>query len=332
MRPIEAMFQMISGKWVTSAIAAAARLGVADHLEGGPKSTKDLVEKLKVNEQALYRLLRALAGIGVFHEEAGRAFSQTPLSDLLRSNANPCLRNIAMMMSDPWHMNCWTELNWSVETGKPAPFKVYGMPGFEYLSKHPDEAVNFNNAMTDLSMGDAPAAVAAYDFSRFGSIVDVGGGMGGLLARILESAPALKGTLFDMPYVIEQARKGPLLARFADRCSFEGGSFFESVPDADAYIMKQIIHDWDDEHASKILKNCRKGIRPGGKLLVMDRVVGPPNQPDPTKFMDLEMLVLPGGQERDEEEWRALFTGNGFRLDRIIPTASPLRILESSPV
>jgi hypothetical protein len=235
-------------------------------------------------------------------------------------------------MSDPWHVNCWTKLNWSVETGKPAPYKVFGMPGFEYFSKHPDQAVNFNNAMTDLSLGDGPAVVAAYDFSRFTSIVDVGGGMGALLAGILESTPQLQGTLFDMPYVIEQARKRPLLSNVADRCSFVGGSFFESVPQADAYIMKFIIHDWDDGHASKILTNCRKGIRADGKLLVVDRVVGPPNQPDPTKFMDLEMLVLPGGLERDEEEWRALYAGNGFRLDRIIGTHGPMCILEGTPV
>jgi hypothetical protein len=330
--PVDAMFQLITGKWVTSAVSAAARLGVADHLESGSKSTRELAEKLNVNEDALYRLLRAIAGVGVFHEEEARNFSQTPLSDLLRSNAKPCLRNMAMMMSDPWHTNCWTELNWCVETGKSAPYKLYGMSAFEYLSKHPDEAVNFNNAMTDLSLGDGPAVVSCYDFSRFESIVDVGGGMGALLAGVLESAPRLQGTLFDMPYVIDQARSGSILSRFADRCSFEGGSFFAAVPAADAYIMKYIIHDWDDERAGKILANCRQAIRAGGKLLVVDRVVGPPNVPDPTKFMDMEMLVLPGGLERNEAEWNALFAANGFRLRHIISTPGPMRIMEADPI
>ena len=326
------MFQLLTAKWVTSAVSAAARLGVADHLESEPKSTQELAEKLKVNEAALYRLLRSTASVGVFHEEDGRRFSQTPLSDLLRSGAQPCLRNFAMMMSDPWHMKCWSELNWAVETGRPAAFKAYGMSGFEYFSQNPAEAVNFNNAMTDLSLGDGPAVVASYDFSPFGHIVDVGGGLGGLLAAVLAANPTVKGTLFDMPYVIDQAAKAPLLAPYTDRCTFIGGSFFDSVPSADAYIMKYIIHDWDDEHSNKILTHCRKGIREGGKLLVVDRVVGPPNQPDLTKFMDLEMMVLPGGLERDETEWRALFAANGFRLENVIRTHGPMCIMEGAPV
>lgn len=326
------MFHLLAGKWVTSALSTAARLGIADHLESGSKAALELAEKVAVKEDPLYRLLRALASVGVFHEGAGRVFSQTPLSDLLRTNAKPCLRNFAMLMGDPWHVNCWMELTWSVETGKPAPYKIYGVGGFQHFAEHPEEAVNFNNAMTDLSLGDGPAVAAAYDFSQFKHLVDVGGGMGALLAAILEKSPALKGTLFDMPYVVDQARKLPLLSSFASRCSFEGGSFFEAVPGADAYVMKYIIHDWDDAEAGVILKNCRKGIRAGGKLLVVDRVVGPANQPDLTKFMDLEMLVLPGGRERSEPEWRDLFSANGFRLERIIQTPGPMCIMEGSPV
>jgi hypothetical protein len=331
--PIESLFQLITGKWISAAVSAAARLGIADQLETGPRSTKELAAKLDVNEAALYRLLRALASIGVFHEEDGRRFSQTPVSDLLRTNSKPCLRNFAMMFTDEWHMNVWKELAWSVQTGRPAPYKVYGMGGFEFFVQRPDQALNFNNAMTDLSLGDAPAVVAAYDFSQFAHIVDVGGGMGGLLAAVLDANPNAKGTLFDMPYVIEQARTGPLLARHAQRCDFQGGSFFETVTrGADAYMMKYIIHDWDDEQSNKILGHCRKGINAGGRLLVVDRVVGPPNQFDITKFMDLEMLVAPGGLERTEPEWKALFSANGFTLERIIPTQGPLSIMEGSPV
>jgi SAM-dependent methyltransferase len=332
MPPFAALFQMCNAKWVSSAISVAAKLGVADHLESGPKTAKQLADEMNVHEMALYRLLRALTGVGVFHEGDGHLFSHTALSDLLRSNANPSLRNLEMMLIDDWYTKAWTELGWTIETGRAAPEKVFGMSLFEYFSKHPEDAVNFNGAMTDLSKGDGPAVVASYDFSRFEHIVDVGGGVGALLAAILESAPKLRGTLLDMPYVIERAKKGPLLASFTPRCEFVGGSFFEAVPKAaDAYIMKHIIHDWDDEHATKILKNCRRAMRPDSKLLVVDRVVGPPNQPDQAKLFDLEMMVNPGGLERSEPEWRRLFGMSGFRLERTIPTPAPQSILEGTP-
>jgi O-methyltransferase domain/Dimerisation domain len=327
-----ALFQMLIGKWLSSAISAAARLGIADRLESGPKTAKQLASELNVHERSLYRLLRALASVGVFHEGEGELFNQTPLSDPLRSNAKPCLRNLAMMLIDDWHNKAWAELAWTIETGRPAPEKVFGMSLFEYLSKYPEEAANFNNGMTDLSKGDGPAVVASYDFSRFEHIVDVGGGVGAMLAAILESAPKLRGTLLDMPYVIERARKAPLLASSAARCEFAGGSFFEAVPKgADAYIMKHIIHDWDDEHATIILANCRKAMLPDGKLLVVDRVVGPASQPDQAKLFDLEMMVTPGGLERSEPEWRRLFAAAGFRLERIIPMPAPQSILEGTP-
>jgi len=273
--PMEAMFQLLTARWVTSAVSTAARLGIADLLESGPRSTQELAAAAKVKEAPLYRLLRACSSVGVFHEQEGRVFSQTPMSQLLSKDVAGSLRNYALMMNDEWHLRCWGELPWCVETGTPASFKVYDQPLFEYLTKHPDDAVNFNNAMTDLSMGDGPAITAAYDFSKFEQIADLGGGMGGLLAAILEKNPKLKGTLVDLPYVIEQARTSPMLAPFAARCSFDGASFFDTVPAADAYIMKYIIHDWDDTKAAQILTNCRKAIRAGGKLLVVDRVVGP---------------------------------------------------------
>jgi SAM-dependent methyltransferase len=242
------------------------------------------------------------------------------------------LRNLAMMLGDDWHVKNWAELGWSIETGRPAAEKVFGTSLFDYLSRHPEKAANFNNAMTDLSSGDGPVVVASYDFSRFECIVEVGGGLGALLAAILENAPKLRGVLFDMPYVIEQARKAPMLGSFAARCEFVGGSFFDGVPKgADAYIMKHIIHDWDDERASQILCNCRNAIRPGGKLLIVDRVVGPANQPDQAKWFDIEMLVNPGGLERSQLEWQRLIATSGFRLERIVPMPAPQSILEATP-
>jgi O-methyltransferase domain/Dimerisation domain len=330
--PFAMLFQMVNAKWVSSAISVAAKLGIADHLESGSKTTQQLAQELNVHEMSVYRLLRALASVGVFHEGEDRLFSQTALSEPLRSHAKPSLRNMAMMLIDGWHSQNWAALDWTVKTGRPGSEKVFGMSIFEYLSGHPEEAVNFNNAMTDLSQGDGRAVVASYDFSRFKHIVDVGGGVGALLASILASAPKLRGTLLDLPHVVEHARKGPILSNLSARCEFAERSFLEAVPQgADAYIMKHVIHDWDDEHAAKILFNCRQAMHSDGTLLVVDRIVGPPNQPDQAKLLDLEMMVIPGGLERSEPEWQKLFATSGFRLERIIPLPTHQSILEATP-
>jgi len=324
---------MILGKWVSSAISAAAHFSIADHLESGPKSPKELAALTGTKEQPLYRLLRANASVGVFTELEDGRFAQTPLSDPLRTSAKPSIRHMAMMLTDDWHIRSWEQLPWCVETGKPASYKLNGMPMFDWMAQHPEKTVNFNQAMTDLSQGDSAAVIQSYDFSRFGHIVDVAGGHGTLLATILDQAAKSRGTLFDMPHVIDGAKKAGILDRFADRCTLEAGSFFESLPkDADAYIMKYIIHDWADPECIQILSNCRKGIRPGGRLLVVDQVVPGRNEPGVSKLMDLEMLVLPGGMERTEKEFRELFTASGFRLERIIPTPGIQCIIEGVPV
>jgi O-methyltransferase domain len=324
---------MILGKWVSSAISAAAHFGIADHLESGPKSVKELASLTKTQDRPLYRLLRANASVGVFSELEDGRFAQTPLSEPLRTNARPCVRHMAMMLTDDWHIRCWEQLPWCVETGKPASYKLHGTGMFDWMAQHPDRTGNFNQAMTDLSSGDAAAVVQSYDFSRFEHIVDVAGGHGALLAAILDQAPKLRGTLVEMPHVIEGAKKAGILERFSDRCALESGSFFESVPTgADAYIMKFIIHDWYDPECIKILGNCRKGIRPGGRLLVVDQVVPGRNEPGVSKLMDLEMLVLPGGMERTENEFRELFAASGFRLEGIITTPGIQCILEGVPV
>ncbi len=324
---------MILGKWVSNAISAAAHFAIADHLESGPKSPQELAALTGTEERPLYRLLRATASVGVFTELEDGRFAQSPLSEALRSNAKPCVRHLAMMLNDDWHIRAWEQLPWCVETGKPASYKLNGMPMFDWMAQHPEKTGNFNQAMTDLSQGDAAAVVQSYDFSRFEHIVDVAGGHGALLAAILEQAPKLRGTLFDMPHVIEGAKKAGILESFANRCTLEAGSFLESVPaGADAYIMKFIIHDWYDPECIKMLSHCRKGIRPGGRLLVVDQVVPARNEPGVSKLMDLEMLVLPGGMERNEKEFRELFAASGFRLERIIPTPALQCIIEGVPV
>jgi len=331
--PHAVLLQMILGKWVSSAISAAAHFGIADHLESGPKSPKELAALTGTQERPLYRLLRANASVGVFTELEDGRFGQTPLSEPLRTNAKPCVRHMAMMLTDDWHIRCWEQLPWCVETGKPASYKLNGMPMFDWMGQHPEKTGNFNQAMTDLSQGDSAAIVQSYDFSRFEHIVDVAGGHGALLAAILDQVPKLRGTLVEMPHVIEGAKKAGILDRFVNRCTLEAGSIFESVPaGADAYIMKFIIHDWYDPECVKILSQCRKGIRPGGRLLVVDQVVPARNEPGVAKFMDLEMLVLPGGMERTEKEFHELFMASGFRLERIIPTPALQSIIEGVPV
>jgi hypothetical protein len=324
---------MVLSQWTSTAICAAARLGIADQLESGPKTTKELASTLNLHEESLYRVLRALAGLGIFHEGENRTFSQTPLSDVLRTNAKPSLRYAASMMIDDFQYRSFQGICTTIENGRPAVANVLGAGLFEYLGAHPDEAFNFNRGMSDMSSGEAPAVVGTYDFSGFQHIVDVAGGVGGLLAAILGAASRLRGTLFDQPSVIEQAKKDGLLTPFGDRCELVGGSFFEAVPaGADAYIMKHIIHDWDDERARQILTNCRRAINPHGKLLVVDRVIGPPNAPDPKKFFDVAMMLMPGGRERTEEEWNALYAASGFRVTRILPTPAPDSIIEGMPV
>jgi len=331
--PHAALLQMILGKWVSSAISAAAHFGIADHLESGPKSPQELAALTRTQERPLYRLLRANASVGVFTELEDGRFAQTPLSDPLRTNAKPCVRHMAMMLTDDWHIRAWEQLPWCVETGRPASYKLYGLGMFDWMAQHPEKTGNFNQAMTDLSSGDASAVVQSYDFSRFEHVVDVAGGHGALLAAILDSAPGLRGTLVEMPHVIEGAKKAGILDRFANRSTLLAASMFESVPvDADAYIMKFIIHDWYDPECVKILSNCRKSIRPDGRLLVVDQVVPARNQPGVAKLMDLEMLVLPGGMERTEKEFRDLFAASGFRLERIIPTPALQCIIEGVPV
>ncbi len=331
MPPVALLFRMITGKWVSAAIGMVARFCIADHVKDGPKSVEELAALSKTHAPSLYRLLRATASLGIFAEMPDGRFAQTPLSDCLRTNSSAGVRNLAMFMLDEWHMRAWTEMPWAVETGKPATEKLFGMPGFDWMAQNPEQTVNFNNAMTDLSRTHAPVVASTYDFSGFTHLVDAGGGLGMLLAAILERNPALHATLCELPYVIEQASKGPILAPFAERCSFAAGNFLEAVPaGGDAYIMKHILHDWDDAHCTRILANIRRAIAPNGKLLVVDYVVGPGNTPDPAKLMDLEMLMI-GGKERTETEWRELFHAGGFALQRVIPTPAGLCVIEGTP-
>jgi hypothetical protein len=325
------MMQMLGGAFVSSAIGCLASLGIPDLVEAGPRSAEDLAAQIGAHPGALYRLMRATASVGVLAEGPDGKFSQTPLSTVLRREANPSLRALAIMGIREWHVRGWERLEYSVRTGKTALDDVYGKPLWEHFKEDPADAKIFNDAMTAFSMMDSPAVADAYSFEGVGSVVDVAGGHGLLLATILSRNPKLKGTLFDAPHVVEGAKEGPLKP-FLSRCTLVGGDMFASVPaGADAYMMKHIIHDWPDEMCVKLLKLCRKAVNPNGGLLVVDCVIQPGNDLSPAKFLDLQMLLFPGGKERTEKEFRQLFAASGWHLNRIVPTAAGEAVVEGLP-
>jgi hypothetical protein len=325
------VMQLLTGPYIAGAVSCLAQMGIPDLVEAGPKSAKELASQIGADPEALHRLMRATASVGVLSEGPDGKFSETPMSAVLRSNGKPSLRALAMMGGREWHGRGWSQLEYCVRTGKQALEQVYGTPIFEYFKQHPDEGQIFNDAMTSISTGDSPAVVDAYSFEGIHSIVDVGGGHGLLLATILARNPRMKGILYDESHVVEGAKNGPLKP-VMERCTLASGDMFSSVPAAaDAYIMKHIIHDWPDESCIKILKACRKGVHPGGKLLVVDDVIQPGNDFYPGKFLDLQMLIFPGGKERTEKQFRELFAAGGWKWSRVVPTATPICIVEGIP-
>ncbi len=328
--PPEAFLTNIAfGALMTQALAVAANLGIADLLAKKPQSITELAAETNTHERALYRVLRSLASIGVFQETEKGVFDNTPYSEPLRSDAPNSMRNGAIFMGAEWHWKVWGDALYSVKTGKPAWGHAHGAEVFDYFPAHPEHAAIFNNAMTDMSLGTAPPVVEAYDFTGIETLVDIAGGHGYLLAQILKANPSINGVLFDMPQVIEGAPALLEREEVNGRVETVAGDFFKSVPPADAYIMKHIIHDWDDEHCITILKNIFASMHGDGKVLIVETVVPDGNEPHYSKLLDLEMLVSPGGAERTAEEYRELLAQAGFRLTRIIPTKSPFSIVEA---
>lgn len=324
----ETLMQMITGAWVSQAIYVAAKLKIADLLTDGAKSSAELATLTNVDATSLYRILRALSSMGIFGEGANRHFELTPMAEYLRSDIPESLNAIAIMMGgEPWHWKPWGEILYSVETGLPAFDRVFQMPIFPYLSQNPEAAAIFDSCMTSFTTRDSVEIVANYDFSSIHTLVDVGGGHGKLLAYILESNPNLQGILYDLPAVVTGASQH--LDQFV-RASVASGSFFESVPrGGDAYMMKHILHDWDDENAIAILKNCHQVMPENGKLLVIEEVLSPANQPSMGKLLDLEMLLMTtGGRERTEVEFKELFAAAGFKLTRIVPAGMAAKVIE----
>ena len=324
------LLRMTDGVVVHQALAAAAKLGIADLLKEGARSAADLAGTLQVNNDALYRTLRFLAGQGVFCEIAPRTFTNSPLSEWLRGDLAGSVRSILILRGTA---NPAGELLHSIETGMPAREKRHGVSLFEHLQRNPAEARLFDDAMTDLSMLWAASVVRAYDFGRWVSVMDVGGGNGLLLATILKAHPALRGVLVDRPDVLERARQREFWSPdLAGRVRFEPADFFEALPSGcSACLMRNVLHDWDEEHARRILLNCRRAVPDEGVLLLVEYCLGSENTPTLGKSIDLLMLTMTGGRERTPGEYAELLAGAGFRMMQTIPVTDDVMIIEARP-
>jgi SAM-dependent methyltransferase len=330
-----ALRHLSTGFWIAKAIAVAAELGIADHLKDGPKTTQELAQAVGAHAGALYRLLRAIASVGVFAEEMQGRFTLTPLAALLLSDSPQSWREAAILNGEPWVWQPWGDLLHSVKTGRPAFEHIFGMEFDSYLAQHRHAAHIFQAFMHVATAEEAAAVTPVYDFSGLTTVVDVGGGRGALLAALLKRHPHLCGILFDLPQVIADAP--PLLADqgVADRCQLVAGDFFQALPaGADAYMLKWILVSWDDEQSVQILQNCRRALGARGKLLVIERIIPPGNEPFFGKLADLNLLVMYKGRHRTEAEYRSLFARAGFELTHIIPTNSPTEfsVIEASPI
>ena len=329
-----AMIDRIGGYYLVAAIHAAARLGLADQLVDGPRTPAELASRLGVDEELLGRLVRALASFGVFEATPDGRYRQNRLSATLVEGAPDSMRALSLFAGAPYHLRAWDGFVDVLRTGQGGFTRTHGVPLFDYLAKHPEDGASFAGAMVSLTAMDAPAMAAAYDFSALGrgaKVCDVAGGRGTLLAHILARHPHLRGVLFDEAVVVDSA--GPLLASYGvkDRVEVVSGSFFEKIPEAcAAYVLKDILHDWNDEKALQILKTVRAAMAPGARLLVIEMVVDGARERYFGNLLDLEMLVvMDGGRQRSKEQMRGLFEAAGLRLARVIPAASPTSIVEA---
>jgi SAM-dependent methyltransferase len=325
--PSQQIIRLGFGFAVSQALRAIVELGIPDLLATGKRSVDELAAATRSNADALYRVMRLLAAEGVFREALPRHFALTEMGAALRSD-RPGPRDFIHMINSEAYL-AFEQLLHSVRTGKPAFDKVFGSPRFDWLSEHPEQAALFHRAMVALSQGSNEAVADGYDFRPFKRVVDLGGGHGQLLAEILARNPHLGGVLFDLPSGVAAAQLGA--GGRLPRTEFIAGNFFESVPAGDVYVIKKVIHDWDDERSAAILRNCRKAMLPNGKVLVAETLVPPGDEPNQIKHVDVVMLAVTGGLERTQAQYASLFDAAGLQLERVIPTQGPISILEASP-
>ncbi|BBX14521.1 MULTISPECIES: acetylserotonin O-methyltransferase [Mycobacteriaceae] len=328
-----AVMELGFGAWLAQAMHVAVRLGIPDALRTGPLTADETARRVGTDPAATYRLMRALASQSVLKLRRDGRFALTRIGRALVSDDPASVAPMIAFIGDPAHREHWSHLEHSVRTGETAVDKVRGMSFFSYLDTEPELAQVFNNAMTGASAVAIESAVPAYDFSASKLIVDVGGGHGALLAAVLRAAPGARGVLFDQPAVVAGAEATLAAAGVTSRCDVAGGSFFESVPaGGDTYLLKTVIHDWDDERSCAILRNVRSAIAPDGTLLLLEMVLPEGAPAHLGLLLDLEMLAAAGGLERTRREYAELLSRAGFRLQRVVPTASPMSIIVAAPV
>jgi ubiquinone/menaquinone biosynthesis C-methylase UbiE len=322
--------QFILGKWISKPIYVAAALGIADHLVDGPLQAEILAERCNVHPASLYRLLRALAAVGIFTEGAENAFGLTPMGECLRSDR---LGPIALMFHSSWHDSAWDQLLPAVKSGIPAFEIAHGASAYDWFNKNPAAFDQFQAANSAKANRFHQAVVAAYDFSRSTRVADIGGGKGAFMIALLSAQPQLKGLVFDLPEVVKSTEKLLGSSGAIARCRVVAGDFFKAVPGgADLYMLANVLHNWDDDHCKRILSNCHNVMAPGAKLLVIEALVSPGNTFSIAKLLDLETMVMGGGRERTEEEFRKLLDASGFKDLRVIPMMDGNAVLESSRV
>lgn len=333
--PQEGVFNLALAYLASRGLHVATELGIADLLKDGPKSTEELARTTGAHQQSLYRLLRMLAAHGVFAEDPPEHFRLTPMAAVLQVGVAGSVYDSVRMIGDMAGDGSWWtavgHLRHSVMTGEPGFNYVHGTGFFDYLGKHPEADTWFDRGLANFATAENPAIVSCYDFGQFRRIVDVGGGQGGFLTEVLKAFPSVTGMLYDRPQVVQE----PAYLKAAGlmtRCDVAGGDFFQSIPKGgDVYVLKRILHDWNDEQCVQILRVCREAMEANARLLVVDAVVPPGNDPHPGKIMDMLMMVLLEGQERTEQEFATLYQRAGLKLTRVIPTPSVLSIVEGTP-
>ncbi len=326
------LMQLLAGAWVTQSVATAARLGIPDALAAGPMTVDEIAAKAGAHRGATKRLMRMLAGIGVFAPAGGGRYALNPISEKLRDETPGSLKHMFIAETDGVHWRCWEKAVDAVRTGLPRPKPVFGLAAFDYYGQHKDEGEQFGRAMANVSGMVSKFVLDAYDFGGLKTIMDVGGGNGSMVRTILAKYPQAHGIVADLPYIADQANAAIRESGMAERCRFEPTDFFQSVPGgADGHLLKFILHDWNDDECAKILENCRAAIAPGGRLMVLEVIVPDGPESDFSHMMDMNMLVMTGGMERTAAEYEALFARGGWRLRRIVRSPSPFSVIEGEP-
>jgi hypothetical protein len=332
MEPAAAFMELASGAWRAQALYAAAKLGIADHLHQGSRSATELSALSGTHPDAMFRLMRALVSVGVFAGDADRGFALTPVGELLRSDVAGSLRAFAIMQGERWVWQSWGAIEFSVRTGRPSFEHVFGAPLFDYYNAHPEAGEVSAAALNSLSAADNAAIAGSYAFAN-ATVVDVAGGRGSLIATVLSRHPGTHGILIERAAVANAASHSLAALGLLDRCEVIAGDFFSAVPaGGDVYVLKKVLHDWDDDQARRILQRCREAMRPAARLLIAEFVLPENDDPSPAKWVDLLMLVYVGGRERTQAEYADLLASAGFAPERAIATGATIGLLEARPL